>query len=615
MSVLRPLPPRPSLEFEHKEAKALLRRLRAGDPDSLTRARERHSSIDPARPRLADAQLVIAREYGFASWPKLVRYFKDLERPRFRGTLSAVRSMEGHARWFVKEHRERRPATGQIVAAYVPRFYGLRGDAVFAEVLTDDEARLALARMYGFPSWQELIECAEEEEKQRRSWDDDPLMRAGDAMRAGDVAALKGVVAAHPELLRPSAYDVSRRRSILAFAIDIERSTGRDAMRPIIGWLASQGLDFQRELNSQLCRAFFTRGLDDIRYLLERGADPNWVSPGGVTVLEHALISYWNGEWADLIAERVVPRKALWIAAGLGDVDSVRASLDRSGKPTKAATRLRPDFGATRRPLMAQSPEPDDEELLLEAFLVAMLNSRTRVLEYMVSRGFPVNTLRMGMPLIAFAAGNLFVDVTACLVRCGADPDLKASPGDSSAREVAAEWFGQKPDDPTRRRIAEELGLNTEAILAEHRARQARPPGYSAVVELALELAGDDAFRQGRTDIGAENLLIGLLQQGGPPRDYFTQALGAEMDRFKADFGARLSPSLERVERAKLPFDAEAQAVLQAAVAIATERHREVMMGVHILHAITRAHGGPVAGMLAGYGASWARAETLESAL
>ncbi len=34
----RPLPPRPNLEYERKEARALLRRLRVGDPDALVRA-------------------------------------------------------------------------------------------------------------------------------------------------------------------------------------------------------------------------------------------------------------------------------------------------------------------------------------------------------------------------------------------------------------------------------------------------------------------------------------------------------------------------------------------------------------------------------------------------
>src|SRR5688572_31507748 len=38
-------------------------------------------------------------------------------------------------------------------------------------------------------------------------------------------------------------------------------------------------------------------------------------------------------------------------------------------------------------------PDADDEEILMEAFFVAMLNGRTAVLEHMVSRGFPVNSL------------------------------------------------------------------------------------------------------------------------------------------------------------------------------------------------------------------------------
>jgi hypothetical protein len=62
MSVLRPLPPRASLEYEHKQAKALLRRLRAGDPEAVARGRAQRPSIasPPSRVRLADAQLVIA---------------------------------------------------------------------------------------------------------------------------------------------------------------------------------------------------------------------------------------------------------------------------------------------------------------------------------------------------------------------------------------------------------------------------------------------------------------------------------------------------------------------------------------------------------------------------
>src|SRR5918995_3213468 len=51
----RNLPDRPNLEFLKKEAKALL--------DSMQHA-------DPAA-QLADAQHALARDYGFASWPRL----------------------------------------------------------------------------------------------------------------------------------------------------------------------------------------------------------------------------------------------------------------------------------------------------------------------------------------------------------------------------------------------------------------------------------------------------------------------------------------------------------------------------------------------------------------
>ena len=73
-TVVRPLPALPSLEFERKQAKQLLREVRSGDPDALTRIRAQNrglASAPPAEVRLADAQLAIAREYGFRSWPLL----------------------------------------------------------------------------------------------------------------------------------------------------------------------------------------------------------------------------------------------------------------------------------------------------------------------------------------------------------------------------------------------------------------------------------------------------------------------------------------------------------------------------------------------------------------
>lgn len=56
------LPPRPSLVRLRKQAKDLLRRLRQQDPDAT----------------LGRAQHALAREYGFASWPKLKLHVERL---------------------------------------------------------------------------------------------------------------------------------------------------------------------------------------------------------------------------------------------------------------------------------------------------------------------------------------------------------------------------------------------------------------------------------------------------------------------------------------------------------------------------------------------------------
>jgi hypothetical protein len=76
--VRRTLPPNPSLEQQKKQAKELLRALRAGAADA--RARFRRELPDKARFTLADAQLVIAREYGFASWALLKTHIEHGER-------------------------------------------------------------------------------------------------------------------------------------------------------------------------------------------------------------------------------------------------------------------------------------------------------------------------------------------------------------------------------------------------------------------------------------------------------------------------------------------------------------------------------------------------------
>jgi hypothetical protein len=70
-----------SLEQQKKQARELLRAIRAGQADSLARLRNQHlrwARMDDATLRqevaLHDAQFVVAREQGCASWTGLKAY-------------------------------------------------------------------------------------------------------------------------------------------------------------------------------------------------------------------------------------------------------------------------------------------------------------------------------------------------------------------------------------------------------------------------------------------------------------------------------------------------------------------------------------------------------------
>src|SRR5258705_1394620 len=75
----RELPARPDIEQLKHQAKDLLKCYKSGEPAAVERIRQSHPrrSKTPATEartaslRLSDAQFVIAREYGFESWPKL----------------------------------------------------------------------------------------------------------------------------------------------------------------------------------------------------------------------------------------------------------------------------------------------------------------------------------------------------------------------------------------------------------------------------------------------------------------------------------------------------------------------------------------------------------------
>ena len=94
----RRLPDHANLEHLKNQAKSLQQAVRSGDPEAVTRLREHHPRLAAAADdapelrtlKLSDAQLALAREYGFTSWPKLREHVAIVERFTRRPHLAPV---------------------------------------------------------------------------------------------------------------------------------------------------------------------------------------------------------------------------------------------------------------------------------------------------------------------------------------------------------------------------------------------------------------------------------------------------------------------------------------------------------------------------------------------
>ncbi len=79
----RPLPSDPSFDNLKNQAKRLHKAVHAGDVESVALVQELHPHSNKALGKflLADAQLVIARSYRFASWAKLKQHLAMVQFP------------------------------------------------------------------------------------------------------------------------------------------------------------------------------------------------------------------------------------------------------------------------------------------------------------------------------------------------------------------------------------------------------------------------------------------------------------------------------------------------------------------------------------------------------
>src|SRR5215469_2626426 len=125
---LRELPARPNLEHLKKQARTLLQERLRADAEALNRFAA--FGVDSNEPKLADALHVIAREYGFDTWPALKFHVEANAEDPVEALVAAVKANRAS---LVAETLARYPSLRSRLNEPLPN-YGFDAPALFAAV-------------------------------------------------------------------------------------------------------------------------------------------------------------------------------------------------------------------------------------------------------------------------------------------------------------------------------------------------------------------------------------------------------------------------------------------------------------------------------------------------
>jgi ankyrin repeat protein len=295
---VRPLPPNPNLDKQRKLAKTLARDYWRGSAQAVARVRALHPK--PPAPEdfaLSDAQLVVARGYGFTGWPQLKRKIESSTKSPVELFKAAVEAGDvDQVRQLFRSHPD-------LASRINEPMFGFKSPAAHVARTNLDLLDLLLAHGADLNA--------------RTGWE------------KGGFGVLEQVnpQQAAPLIARGAVIDIWAAAN-LGMAAELAALIARDS-----ALVHAKGGDGKRPLH-------FARTVEIARLLLEHGAEIDAIDDDHESTAAQHLI----GDRADVAGFLVAKgaRSDLLLAAALGDLGLVRKHLDAD--PASIAMRVDQDW-------------------------------------------------------------------------------------------------------------------------------------------------------------------------------------------------------------------------------------------------------------------------------
>ncbi|MFN7996891.1 MAG: ankyrin repeat domain-containing protein [Bryobacteraceae bacterium] len=425
-----------NLEQQKKQARELLRAVRSGGAGALARLRERHlrwAAVDDAAIQrdvaLHDAQFVIAREQGFASWTKLKAYAEPSLHPRHtRLFVPEMPWIADRVQGLLRTRQSEVPAALEQIREWHPRFTGSSDEEIRQAPFDEADAQLVYAREHGFDTWNELVQRVNRLASDAGARAAEPFLSAFRALQDGDLEALQALLRRNPRLAHERG---TNGNTLLNLAASIVAKANPDAGSALVEALLSAGADVNGANDrgwTPLHQAAYSNQSVIASTLIRSGADLDVEAHGaGGTPLIVAL--FWgHREVGDLLARHSVAPGNLRVAAGLGNRELMDRCFSAERTLTAGACAAR-GFYRPHSGFPDWQPSADPQEVLDEALVWASKSGRTEVLPRLLRAGARLDAdPYRGTPLI-WAAVCDRVETAAWLIDHGAAVDRKATFG------------------------------------------------------------------------------------------------------------------------------------------------------------------------------------------